>query len=80
MSVYLVQSSIHIVLPGEAGGHHTPPVTLKRTASSNYFWQREGGRVLQFHTHFKDTCKLSTSTSAGAYVYFSGTGTTLCRG
>lgn len=60
VSVYLVQRSIFIVLLGEARGHHTPLVTLEKATSINYFWQRGGGRLLQLHTHFKDTDNPST--------------------
>lgn len=63
VSVYLVQGSIFIVLLGEARGHHTPLVTLEKATSFNYFWQRGGGKVLQLHTHFKDTYNPSTPRS-----------------
>lgn len=85
MCVYLVQSSIFIVLLGEARGHHTPLVTLEKATSFNYFWQQGGGRVLQLHTHFKDTynpsipCSHPPPPAPNSYIYFSGTATAFCQ-
>lgn len=70
LNLYLVQSSICIVLFGEARGHDSPLVTLERAPSSNYFWQQKGGRALQFHTHFKDTYNPSPPPAPHSHICF----------